>query len=97
MTDLAAFFHNELHDGRDIFIRNHDKTSDYRLADFLDHTWIRKLIGVVDTEEFAIRAENLIDHRRVGGDDVHVKFPAQTLQNDFHMKEAEESTTEAEA
>ena len=97
MGNLAAFFHDELHDRGDVFVRDHDEASDHRLADFLNHTGVGKLVRIVDAEDFPVCALHLVDDRGVGGDDVHVELAAKALEDDLHVEQAEESTTEAEA
>ena len=97
MAHLAAFFHDELQDGRDVFVRKHHEAAYHRLADFLNYAGVGELIGIVDAEDFAIRALNLINDRGVGRDDVHVELATQTLDDDLHVQQSEKSATEAKA
>ena len=84
---LAAFFHDELQDGRDVFIREHHEAAHHRFADFLDHTGVGELVGIIDAEDFAIRALHLVNDRGVGRDDVHVELAAETLYDDLHVQQ----------
>ena len=97
MAYLAAFLHDELQDGRDVFVRKHHEAAHHRLPNFLDHTGVGELVGIVDAEDFAIRALHLVNDRGVGRDDVHVELAAQALDDDLHVQQTEESTTESEA
>jgi len=93
--DFSALFHDELHEWRDILVGNHDKTFHDGLADFANDTEVGELFRVVDAEDFSIGAENLVDDRWVGGDDVHIELPAEAFEDNFHVKESEKTTSES--
>ena len=95
--EVAPLFHDELHDVSDVVSGNHDKDADDGLADFFDDLGFGEVGGVVDDEFFSVGLGDLVDHRRVGGDDVHVELAAETFLDDLHVEEAEEAAAEAEA
>ena len=97
MAHLAAFFHDELQDGGNVFVRKHHEAAHHRLADFLNHAGVGELVRIVDAENLAIRALHLVNDRGVGRDDVHVELAAQALDDDLHVQQTEESTTESKA
>jgi len=97
ILELAPFLHDELHDFTDELARNHDEDPHDGFADLLDDGRIREVARVVDDECFPIRLGDLVDHRGVGGNDIHVEFAAEAFLHDFHVEKAEEAAAEAEA
>ena len=94
---FTAFLHDELHDIANVFSGNHDKDAHDGLADFCDDLLLGEVGGVVDDEFLAVGLGDLVDDRRIGGDDVHVELAAEAFLNDLHVEKAEEATAEAEA
>ena len=97
IVHAAAFFQDKLHDIPDVFPRKHNEHLDDRFPDFLNFLRFREQAGIVHIDFLSIGLGDLINHGGVGGDDIHVEFPAQTLLDDFHMEQAKEAATEPEA
>ena len=93
----AAFLHDEVHDVAHVDGRRHDAGVDERLFNAVDLRGIRQMHGIVHVYHGAVVEINVVDHARIGGDDVHVVFASEPLLDDFHVQEAEESAAEAEA
>ena len=53
--------------------------------------------GIVHVDLLAGLHEDVVDHRRIGGDDVHVVLPAEPLLDDLHVEQPQEAAAEAEA
>ena len=92
----AALVHHDLHDVADILVRDHNKTFHDGFANLLDDAHVGEISGVVDHEGLAIGLDHLVDDARIGGDDIHVIFTTQALDDDLHVKESQEATAEAE-
>jgi len=97
VLEFAAFLHEELHDVADELGGDHDEDADHGFADLADFGGLGEEGGVVDDDLRAVGLGDLVDDRRVGGDDIHVELAAEAFLDDFHVEEAEESAAEAEA
>ncbi len=93
----AALLHDQIHDVPDIRGGRHDLGVDQGLLDPLDLGGVREMDRVVHQDHASAIQVDLVNHARVGGDDVHVVFTAETFLNDFHVEESEKSATESEA
>ena len=86
-----------MHHIADVFAGDHDEDIHHRLADFLDALRVGEKRRVIDDHLGAVSHRNVIDHRRIGGDDIHVELAPQALLDDLHVQQTEEATTEAKA
>ena len=53
--------------------------------------------GVVHLERIALRGGNAVGDVRHGGDDIHVEFAVESLLDNLHVEQPEESAAESEA
>ena len=86
VLDFAAFLHDQLHHVPYVFIRAHDETFHHWLANFLDHARVRQKGGVIDIDGFAICFYHVIDHARIGRDNIHVELATEPLLDNLHVK-----------
>ena len=93
----AALFRHQLHDVADALIGDQDEGPHHRLADFQDGSRVRHVGRVINFKFLPVGQADLIDHAGVGGDNVHVILPAQTLHDDLHVQQPEEAAAESEA
>src|SRR4026207_248836 len=94
---LAAFFQNQLQDVADILVRAEHICLYDRLTNFLDHTWVRQVSGVIDRQFFSARGDHLINDARTRGDDVHVVLATEPFLNDLHVKQPEKATAKSKS
>ena len=95
--EVAALFHDELHDVADVVAGNHDKDAHDGFFDLFDDLGFGEVGRVVDDEFFAVGFGDLVDHGGISRDDVHVELAAEALLDDFHVEKAKEAAAEAEA
>lgn len=63
----------------------------------VDERRLGKTGGIVNLGHGAVLVEHAVGHVGDGCNHVHVEFPAEPLLDDFHMEQAEEAASEAEA
>ena len=102
----AVIGHVELHAALQVRQRHHRSHAVLRhvqmhrddgLADLVDAALVRHLARVLDLEHRAVTEFNLIDHTGRGRDEVLVELTLQALLHDFHVQQAQETTTESKA
>src|SRR5947207_13137161 len=88
---LTAFLQNQLQDVADIFIwAEHVRLYD-RFTNFLDHSRIRQVSGIVDQQFFSACGDHLIDDAWNRGDDVHVILAPEPFLDDDHVYQSQKS------
>ena len=93
----AALVHHQVHDVADILGGGHDVGVDERLLNVVDLGRVGQVHRVVDLQHVAVAEVHVVDHARIGGDDVHVVLAAEAFLHDLHVEESEESAAEPEA
>ena len=93
----AALLHHQIHDVADVVVGRHDVRGNERFFDAVDLRRVGQMHRVVDFEHGAVCQIDMVDDARVGRDDVHIVFAAQTFLNDLHVEQAEEAASEAES
>ncbi|SOY47098.1 hypothetical protein CBM2588_A130033 [Cupriavidus taiwanensis] len=97
-VDLRAALLRAQRDHRaDIFLRHVQVDGDDRLQDGVDLARVRHLGRIFHGDGGAVAHLHLVDHRRRGGDQVHVELALQALLHDLHVQQAQEAAAEAEA
>ena len=89
----AALLRAQRDDRAHIFLRHVQINGHDRFAHLFDPRGIRHLRRIVDHDHGAIAHDDFVDHRGCGGNEVHIEFALETLLHDFHVQQAEESTT----
>ena len=93
----AALLVTQSHDVADIFLRHKNGCSDNRLKNGFDGADFRQFGRVFNFDFLAVFQHDFINHRRRGGNQVHVKLAFQTFLHDFQVQQTQEAATEAEA
>ncbi len=93
---IAALLVAQGNDVAEVILGNKNGGRNDRFADFLDLAEVGQLGRILDLDHRTVTHHHLIHHGRRGGNEVLVKFPLQTLLNDFHVQQAEEAAAEAE-
>ena len=92
----AALAHNQVHHVPDVGIGQHQMRLDQRFFDAVDTGGVGQINRVVHFHHGAVFQIDVVNHAGIGGDNVHIVFPAQTLLNDFHVEQTEEAAAETE-
>ena len=84
--DDAALFAGQVHHVADVLVRAHEVRLHHRLGDGGNEVWFRQVDRVVDVRLLAPDGEHLVNHARIGGDDVHVELAPQPLLDDLKVQ-----------
>ena len=97
VDEFTALVEAERHDGAYEVGGGNDGGPDVRLLDVVDERLVGQSRGVVDLLHLSLLG--IADIRDVGHsrDDVHIELAVQPLLHNFHVEQAEEAATEAEA
>ncbi len=93
----ATLVRTQRDDRADVFLRHVQIDMHDRFANLLDLGHVRHLGRVIHHQHRAVALHHFIDHRRCGGNQVHVELALQPLLHDLHVQQAEETATETEA
>ena len=93
----AALLVTQSHDIADVFLRHEDGRGDNRLENGFDAADVRQFGRVFNFDFFAALQHDFVNHRRRGGNQIHVELALQAFLYDFQVQQAQETAAEAEA
>ena len=93
----AALLVTQSHDVADVFLRHEDGRSDNRLENGFDAADVGQFGRIFDFDFFAAFQHDFVNHRRRGGNQIHVELALQAFLHDFQVQQTQEAATEAEA
>ena len=97
ILELAPAVLTHGHDVAHILVGSDDVHLDVRLLRPLDEGGVRVVVGIVHRHHFAVGLVNVVDNGGEGGHQIQVKFPLQTLLNDFHVEHSQKAAAEPKA
>ena len=77
--------------------RNMNRCVNHGFFDELDLSGIREVDRIVHFDLFAVCLCDMINYTRISGNHIEIILAADTLLDDLHVKQTEETTTKAEA
>ena len=93
----AALLVTQSHDIADVFLRHEDGRGNNRLEDGFDTADFGQFGRVFDFDFFAALQHDFVNHRRRGGNQVHVELALQAFLHDFQVQQTQEAAAETEA
>ena len=81
----AALLVTQSHDVADVFLRHEDGRGDNRLENGFDAADVGQFGRVFNFDFFAAFQHDFVNHRRRGGNQIHVKLALQAFLNDFQV------------
>ena len=94
---IAALFFQQLeHFTHKIFTGDYGCFND-RLFNLFDLRWIGELRRIINFNQRTICAGDFVTHTGSSGNQVNVELAFQSFLHNFHMQQAEESTTKSKA
>ena len=91
VLDRAPFFHDQGHDVAHRGIGNVDRRFDGRLVDFDNRSGFRQVHGIVDFNHRVTVLVDVVDHARIGGNDLDVVFATDAFLDDLHVEQPQEA------
>ena len=93
----AALLVTQSHDVADILLRHKNGRSNNRLKNGFDAADVGQFGRIFDFDFFAAFQHDFVNHRRRGGNQIHVKLALQAFLHDFQVQQTQETAAEAEA
>ncbi len=96
VDELAPLVEAELHNGANEIGARDDGRTDVRLLNMVNQSDVGQPRGVMHFLAVALLVVNQIRNVGHSGDDIHIELPVETLLNDFHMEQSQETAPETE-
>ena len=87
----------EVHDRAHVVGRNHDGRLQVRLFNMVDMRRVRHILGGMKAHHVAVGFVHVVFHARGGSNQVEPEFALETLLDNLHVKQPQESHAEPEA
>src|SRR5215831_13442764 len=94
---LTALLFDQLKNPAHILFVGENSSRDNRLFNLVDLARVRPARGIINFHDAAIGECDLVADARSGSNEVEIVFALQSLLNNFHVQQAKEAATEAEA